>query len=124
MRSIMQDLRYAVRQSPGFTLTAVTVRALGLGADIAVFTLLDELRLRPLSFAHPDRIVSIRLADSMPSMSYANLLRLPDAVNVEAHDVFTFSVVVLVLAATAFFAAWLPARRAASVDPILALRSE
>jgi predicted permease len=43
---------------------------------------------------------------------------------VQAHDGLTFAVVIFVLAAAAFVAAWLPARRAAAVDPILALRSE
>jgi ABC-type antimicrobial peptide transport system permease subunit len=43
---------------------------------------------------------------------------------VQAHDGLTFAAVVLVLASASFVAAWLPARRAASVDPILALRSE
>jgi ABC-type antimicrobial peptide transport system permease subunit len=43
---------------------------------------------------------------------------------VEAHDLLTFSAVPLVLAVASFLAAWLPARRAAAVDPILALRSE
>jgi len=43
---------------------------------------------------------------------------------VEAHDALTFAAVIVVLAAASFFAAWLPARRAAAVDPILALRSE
>jgi len=43
---------------------------------------------------------------------------------VEAHDALTFAAVIVVLAVASFFAAWLPARRAAAVDPILALRSE
>jgi predicted permease len=43
---------------------------------------------------------------------------------VQAHDGLTFATVTLVLAAASLLAAWLPARRAASVDPILALRSE
>jgi ABC-type antimicrobial peptide transport system permease subunit len=43
---------------------------------------------------------------------------------VHAHDGVTFSAVSILLAASSIFAAWLPARRAATVDPILALRSE
>jgi ABC-type antimicrobial peptide transport system permease subunit len=43
---------------------------------------------------------------------------------VQAHDALTFTAVVLVLATASLFAAWLPARRAAAVDPILALKSE
>jgi hypothetical protein len=84
MRSVLQDLRYALRRlrmSPGFTFTAVTVLALGIGANIAVFTILNGIFLRPLPYAHSDRIVTIELVSPMPyfSMTYANMLQLRDA---------------------------------------------
>ena len=84
MRSILQDVRYALRQlrkSPGFTFTAVTVLALGLGANIAVFTVLNGILLRPLPYAHPDRIVTVKLDTNQPyyAMTYANMLQLRDA---------------------------------------------
>jgi predicted permease len=85
MRSILQDVRYALRQlrqSPGFTFTAIAVLALGLGANIAVFTILSGIFLRPLPYAQPDRIVNIELtADGEFSrMTYADMLQLRDAV--------------------------------------------
>jgi predicted permease len=85
MRSLIQDARYALRQlrkSPAFAVTAVAVLALGLGANIAVFTLLDGIILRPLPYAHPDRIVKVELKSVLPwnDTSYANMLQLRDQV--------------------------------------------
>jgi len=85
MRSILQDVRYALRQlrkAPGFTFTAVAVLALGLGANIAVFTVLNGILLRPLPYWQPDRIFEIKGtgADPYYMMSYANVLQLRDAV--------------------------------------------
>ena len=59
---LRQDLRWTfgiLRQAPGFTLTALAVTALGIGANTAAFTLLDHVLLRPLPFPHPEQLVMI-----------------------------------------------------------------
>ena len=59
---MMGDFKYAVRQlrkSPGFTLTAVLTLALGIGANTAIFTLIDSIMLRPLPFPQQDRLMRI-----------------------------------------------------------------
>ena len=62
MEALIQDIRYGIRllrRSPGFTLTAILVMTLGIGATTAAFTLLDHVLLRPLPFASPDRLVML-----------------------------------------------------------------
>jgi predicted permease len=63
MQTLLQDLRYAVRQlrkSPGFASTVVLTLALSVGVATAVFCVIDTVILRPLPYAHPERIVSIQ----------------------------------------------------------------
>jgi len=59
---LRQDLRYTARtlaRTPGFTLTAILVVALGVGANTAVFTVTDFVLIRPLPFPEPERLVKL-----------------------------------------------------------------
>jgi predicted permease len=72
IENLFRDLRYAVRilvKAPVFTLTAIAMLALGIGANTAMFQLLDALRLRTLPVPEPHRLAQIEI----PNMNFGIL---------------------------------------------------
>jgi predicted permease len=62
LESLWRDLRYSLRtlrRTPGFTTVAVIVMALGIGANVALFTVVRSVLLKPLPFANPDRLLMV-----------------------------------------------------------------
>ena len=79
MAALRQDLAYAVRslrKQPSFTATAVLLLALGIGANVAIFALVNAVLVRPLPFTQPDRLalVHLRGPDLESPGTYRNMI--------------------------------------------------
>jgi predicted permease len=96
--SLLQDLRFALRQmrrSPGFTVTAVLILALGIAANVIVFGVLQAIILQPINVPQPDRVITFAAHDQgYPAFSYPEVRDVRDdstvfsAVAAEAMNVF------------------------------------
>ena len=84
MRSLISHLRYAIRlliKSPGFTVTAILILGLGIGGNTAIYSLIEAVLLKPLTYRQPEQLVQVY-------QSYRSFERLPldypDYVDLEA----------------------------------------
>jgi putative ABC transport system permease protein len=81
MQTLLHDLRYALRQlrkTPGLTVLAVLSLTLGIGANTAIFTIIESVLLRPLPYVHADRLLFIGPAGDKPGFGSTSWLNYHD----------------------------------------------
>src|SRR5947209_8503867 len=69
METLLQDLRYGARnllKSRGMTVVAAATLAIGIGANTAIFSIVDTLLLRPLPFRSPEQLVQLNETEAAP----------------------------------------------------------
>ena len=94
----MNDFKFAIRQlakTPGFTVIAVLVLALGIGANTTIFSIINSILLKPIQASHPERLVGVYQHDrddpnSFRHFSYLDFADLRSAKGAAFSDLFAF----------------------------------
>ena len=90
MESLIQDIRYALRslaKSPTFLAVTVLTLALGIGANLAIFSVVSAVLLRPLPFPHSDRLV--RVFDDLPGAGAKDVgMSVPELADLRRSGIF------------------------------------
>jgi putative ABC transport system permease protein len=133
--TVMQDVRYALRlwrRRPMFAAIAILTLALGVGANTAMFSIVNAVLLRPLPYAHADRLITVYTKSKNFRQGLVSYLEYEEirrrSGSIEAIALFLGQSVSitgsLILGAVSIAACYIPARRASRVDPVVALSGE
>jgi putative ABC transport system permease protein len=92
LETLFQDLRYGLRQlrrNPGFTAVAILTLALGIGANTAIFSVVNAVLLRPLPFRNPSGLITLH--EELPKQGFPNMDFSPPDFAVFEHNQRSFS---------------------------------
>ncbi len=132
------DAKFALRslrQNPMFSIVAIGTLTLGIGANTAIFTVVDSVVLRQLPYEDAERVVAVWPEKGLLVAGAGVVAGLVGALGatralsglvfgIGTTDLSTFSLVPVVVLVVAGMACFVPARRASRVDPMVALRLE
>jgi hypothetical protein len=123
MQNMMRDFRHALRQlrqSPSFAVAAIFTLALGIGANLALFSGMNAILFNPSGIPHPERVVAVGSKYAMVYLKNINLSP-PHFMSSLLHGVRSNAVATLASVSTAWIGI---ALLAAKVDPMVVLRHE
>ncbi|CAN5838325.1 hypothetical protein BH24ACI4_BH24ACI4_26700 [soil metagenome] len=138
MERLLQDVAYGLRsfrRSPGFVAVALLSLTLGIGATTAIFSVIYAVLISPYPYARPGDILRLMLrmggglvitglAVGVVASLFATRLLRSQLFGVSETDLLAYAAVAAVLGLVALLACYLPSRRAAAVEPLVALRHQ